>query len=157
MQKSITIPYEELPIEALTKDDRELISNAKEALLTAYCPYSKFHVGAAVRLESGAVVRGSNQENAAYPSGLCAERVALFAAGAQYPGMAVATLAVVGAVVGPAGIDYLPALPCGACRQVMAETESRQCREMRILAYRSESEIWIFSGVESLLPFAFSM
>ncbi|MCF0211932.1 MAG: cytidine deaminase, partial [Bacteroidales bacterium] len=55
------------------------------------------------------------------------------------------------------GIDYLPALPCGACRQVMAETESRQCREMRILAYRSESEIWIFSGVESLLPFAFSM
>ncbi len=138
----------------LSASDRELVEAAIEATGTAYAPYSHFHVGAALRLATGEIVRGSNQENLAYPSGLCAERTALFGASAAHPGAVFESLAI-------AGRDsegrLTQASPCGACRQVMAEYESRQQQKMRILTYQSEDKISIFEGVESLLPFIFAM
>ena len=116
----------------LTKEQRELIDIAKEQTGRAYCPYSHYHVGAALLLENGAIIRGCNQENAAYPSGLCAERSALFSAGAQYPEQPV----------------------CGACRQVMIETEHRYGKPMEVLLY-GEEETYIFSCAADLLPLIF--
>jgi len=154
MQKTKTIHYQEMPMSELSASDRELVEAAIEATGTAYAPYSHFHVGAALRLATGEIVRGSNQENLAYPSGLCAERTALFGASAAHPGAVFESLAI-------AGRDsegrLTQASPCGACRQVMAEYESRQQQKMRILTYQSEDKISIFEGVESLLPFIFAM
>lgn len=134
--------------------DKLLLDAAIEAADTAYAPYSNFYVGAALRLDDGTIVKGSNQENIAYPSGLCAERTALFAAGAQYSGHTVEAMAVVGR--NRQGV-LTAASPCGACRQVMAEVESRQGKKLRVICYFSESKIMIFEGVECLLPFVFSM
>lgn len=149
-----TIEYEEVRLAALDDDDRQLMAAAIEATNSAYAPYSHFHVGAAARLADGTVVCGSNQENVAYPSGMCAERTALFAAGAQHAGQPVVALAIVGRT--PEGA-LTAALPCGACRQVMAEQRMRQSEALRVLCYRDEDKIWLFADVEALLPFAFSM
>lgn len=154
IEKRRMIVYEERTMEELSDADRELLDAAIEAADTAYAPYSKFHVGAALRLSDGKVVKGSNQENIAYPSGLCAERTALFSAGVQYPGASVEALAIVGR---DCNGQLVAASPCGACRQVMAEQQSRQKREMRVICYHSRDKILLFSGVESLLPFAFAM
>lgn len=154
MEKTQIIHYQETTFAQLSDSDRQLMQAAIEATATAYAPYSHFHVGAALRLADGTLVRGSNQENIAYPSGLCAERTAFFAAGAQYPDQAVDSMAIVGR--NPEG-RLVPASPCGACRQVMAEQESRQHQKLRVLCYHSEDKIWIFEGVESLLPFSFVM
>ena len=154
MQKELTIRYEEMPLTELTASDRQLMQAAIQATETAYAPYSHFHVGAAVLLDDGTIVCGSTQENIAYPSGLCAERTALFAAAAQHPGKVVTALAIVGR-------DHTGKLtvasPCGACRQVMAEQETRQGKKLRVLCYHSDNKIAIFDGVESLLPFIFTM
>jgi len=136
----------------LTTEDKSLIDQAKEATKRSYSPYSSFRVGAAVRLEDGTIVTGANQENAAYPSGTCAERTALFYAGAQYPEQAVECLAIA-AYSNNQFIDT-PIAPCGACRQVMLETEQRFKKEMRILLY-SEKEIYELSSASSLLPIQF--
>ena len=152
MRKQEIIDYEVLPMAELTIEDRELMLAAIAACDTAYAPYSKFHVGAAVRMSDGTIVRGSNQENVAYPSGLCAERTALFAASATYPGKAMESIAIVGR-----NPDLTAASPCGACRQVMAEQESKQGKKMRVLCYHSEDKIVIFEGIKSLLPFVFTM
>lgn len=154
MDKTQTIHYQECSMSELSESDKLLLDAAIEAADTAYAPYSNFHVGAALRLDDGTIVKGSNQENIAYPSGLCAERTALFAAGAQYPGRSVETLAIVGR--NQQGI-LTAASPCGACRQVMAEVESRQCKKLSVICYFSETKILIFEGVECLLPFVFSM
>ena len=138
----------------LAAADRELMEAAIEATATAYAPYSNFHVGAAARMADGTIVKGSNQENIAYPSGLCAERTALFAASAQHPGTAVEALAIVGR--NPEGM-LTAASPCGACRQVMAEQQMRQDKKLRILCYQTDGKILVFEGVESLLPFVFAM
>jgi cytidine deaminase len=137
---------EELPMEA-----RQLMECAMESAHKAYAPYSKFHVGAAVLLADGTMVQGSNQENIAYPSGLCAERTALFSASAQYPEQAVVALAVVGHFEG----EYTEASPCGACRQVMAEYELRYGNKLTIFCYLKGGRIRRIEGVESLLPFGF--
>ena len=123
--KELVINYEEYGCaEELSPDDRQLLDSALEAIGGAYAPYSHFKVGAAVRLDDGTVVRGANQENAAYPSGLCAERTAMFAAAAQYPGRKLVALAVICEQDGML-LDS-PGAPCGACRQVMAQYE-REC------------------------------
>lgn len=136
----------------LNEEDRALIDQAKEATKTSYSPYSSFKVGAALRLNNGVVVTGSNQENAAYPSGTCAERTALFYAGAQYPDQPAECLAIA-AYSNNEFIDT-PIAPCGACRQVMLETEQRFKQSMRILLY-SDEEIYELSSASSLLPIQF--
>lgn len=137
----------ELPAEA-----RSLMEKAIAATATAYVPYSHFRVGAAVLLADGTVVTGSNQENIAYPSGLCAERTALFSASAQYPDKAVTALAVVGR---DAAGRLVEASPCGACRQVLSEYETRYGSPITVFLYMKEGRIRRVEGVNSLLPFSF--
>lgn len=137
----------------LDNNDRELLELAREATYRSYAPYSHFSVGAAARLANGAVVCGNNQENAAYPSGICAERTTLFYANAQYPDQAVDTLAI--AARNERG-EFLqqPIPPCGACRQVMLETEARFHRPMRILLFGTEG-VYEVKRVGDLLPLSF--
>ena len=153
MEKTLTLHYEECPLNDLSKEDRKLIDSAIDATTTAYAPYSNFHVGAALLLDDGTIVKGSNQENIAYPSGLCAERTALFSAGVSHPDRAVKALAIVARNTDG---QLVAALPCGACRQVMAEQQSRQGNQMRVICYSSEESVLVFDGVESLLPFGFA-
>lgn len=152
--KSLTIEYEEYySLDELDARDRELVMAAIDAVGGSYAPYSHFNVGAAVRLEGGVIVRGANQENAAYPSGLCAERTAMFSASAQNPGLKFESLAVVCA---PGGVlNREPGYPCGACRQVMAQYERESGQPMRIIVAGSE-RVQIFNGVEALMPFIFT-
>lgn len=136
----------------LSEEQRSLIEIAKEQTERSYCPYSHYHVGAAVRLANGVIIRGCNQENAAYPSGLCAERSALFAAGAQYPDEAVEQLAI--ACYTGGHFTQEPGSPCGACRQVMTETEHRYGGKMQVLLYGA-NETYVFDSAADLLPLIF--
>ena len=136
----------------LNDEQREVVEIAKEQTRHSYCPYSHFHVGAAAKLANGVVIRGCNQENAAYPSGLCAERSALFAAGAQYPDQPVTRLAI--ACYTDGHFTKEPGSPCGACRQVMLETEHRYGGKMEVLLY-GEDEIYVFDSAVDLLPLIF--
>ena len=136
----------------LTDEQRALIEVAKEQTKHSYCPYSQFHVGAAVKLANGEVIRGCNQENAAYPSGLCAERTALFAAGAQYPDQPVNQLAI--ACYTDGHFTKEPGSPCGACRQVMVETEHRYGGKMEVLLY-GDDPTYVFESAADLLPLIF--
>lgn len=137
----------------LTSEDQTLMKAACEATQRSYAPYSHFSVGAAARLANGEVVCGSNQENTAYPSGICAERTTLFYANSRYPDQAVTTLAI--AARNERG-EFLasPIPPCGACRQVMLETEKRFRHPMRILLYGTQG-IYELQGVGDLLPLSF--
>ena len=147
-------PYTVYESEAeLDPKDVELLRLAHEATKSSYAPYSKFHVGAAARLANGKFVTGCNIENAAYPSGLCAERVALFAAQAQYPDVAVESLAIT-ARSGSKTIDE-PVAPCGGCRQVMVETEQRSKQPLRVLCQGETGPVFVFDGIASLMPFIF--
>lgn len=139
--------------EDLPADDKVLMDKASAAQASAYAPYSLFKVGAAVRLRNGMVITGSNQENAAYPSGLCAERVALFNAQSQYPDVPVDAIALTAASEDFRMAD--PVSPCGACRQVMAEHESRHHNKMRVIMGSNDSKIWAVNGIENLLPLKF--
>lgn len=136
----------------LDENDRQLIDAAKEATLRSYAPYSRFAVGAAALLENGKIITGTNQENAAYPSGTCAERTTLFYANSEYPDQAVVTLAI--AAKSPDGFLEKPIPPCGSCRQVLLETEQRYKHPMRILLY-SKNEIYLLHGTKNLLPLSF--
>ena len=136
----------------LSDEQRQLLTIAKEQTKCSYCPYSQFHVGAAVLLQNGEIVRGCNQENAAYPSGICAERSALFAAGASYPEQPVLRLAI--ACYTGGHFTEEPQAPCGACRQVMLETEHRYGQKMEVLLY-GEKEIYVFESAADLLPLVF--
>ena len=143
--------YENL--DELDPRDAELMRLAHEATKSSYAPYSNFHVGAAVRLANGAIVTGNNIENAAYPSGLCAERVTMFAAMAQYPGVAFEALALTAhsatKTIGE------PVAPCGACRQVMVEVEQQSKQALRVMCQGETGPIMVFDGIESLMPFIF--
>ncbi len=139
--------YDELP------EKLELLKEAAlEAAENAYAPYSNFQVGAAVLLENGTVVKGSNQENAAYPSGLCAERVALFYAHSTYPNMPIDTLAVVAVSEGEIVEEISP---CGGCRQVMLEYESKFNKAFN-LALFNENFVYLFEKASDLLPLTFT-
>jgi cytidine deaminase len=141
-------------MDELTPDEQHLLQLAIEATGRSYAPYSKFCVGAAVRLGNGIELSGSNQENAAYPSGLCAERTVLFYAGAQYPDIPVRMLAI--AARGTDGeLTDEPTGPCGACRQVIIESETRAGNPIRILLY-GKKYVYVIDGVSPLMPLTFS-
>ncbi len=133
---------------------KEMIQYAKEATKTAYAPYSLFKVGASVRLSNGEIIKGSNQENVAYPSGLCAERVALYAASSQYPYEEVESIAVT--VDHHFDSEDEVFSPCGACRQVMAEIEAKSGKELEIIVHAPNGITRIFKGITQLLPFSFN-
>ncbi len=151
---SIEIPVKVCAYDELDEQDRMLIDKAKEMTRHSYAPFSHFSVGAAARLGNGIVVTGSNQENVAFPSGLCAERTALFYANSQYPDVPVLTLAIA-ARNADGGFTAGPATPCGACRQVMAEVQKRNGKPLRVLLYGTEGTYCI-DNVDHLLPLSFS-
>ncbi|MCL2727462.1 MAG: cytidine deaminase [Bacteroidales bacterium] len=136
----------------LEKADQELLSSAVQATLGAYTPYSHFKVGAAVRMSNGIIVTGNNQENAAYPSGLCAERTALFYAHSQYPHLAVEAMAIAAQSGGAQTAD--PVYPCGACRQVMLESQKRAGKPVRVIMGGAQ-KIQVVENVGDLLPLGF--
>ena len=141
-------------MDELSAEEQHLVNLAIEATGRSYAPYSNFHVGAAVRLENGENIIGCNQENAAYPSGLCAERTALFSAGAQYPNVGVEMLAI--AARGTDGeLQYEPVGPCGSCRQVIVESETRAGHPIRILLYGRKC-VYVIDGIKKLMPLMFS-
>lgn len=137
----------------LTAPERELLNQARMAMGRAYAPYSNFSVGAALRLNDGLVITGNNQENAAYPSGLCAERVAMFYASSQYPGVPVTDMAII-ASSSKFDLSY-PVAPCGSCRQVMLEYELNQDSEINLIFCGTSGRIVRLQGVRKLLPFYF--
>ena len=151
--KAITINVLETnTLSDLEQTEQQLLSLALHATSGAYTPYSHFQVGAAVRLSDGTVITGSNQENAAYPSGLCAERTALFWAQAQYPHLAIEALAVAAVTNGEQTAE--PVYPCGACRQVMIECQKRWGKSMRIIMGGTQ-KVQIVECAGDLLPLAF--
>jgi len=141
-------------IDELPESDATLLLEAGKAADNAYAPYSHFNVGAAVLLENGAIIQGNNQENVAYPSGLCAERVALFSVGAHHPNIPVKAIAIT-AKSEHFDIDE-PLAPCGACRQVMVEYEKKYGQNIRIILRGEEGKIHIINSVSDILPLSFS-
>lgn len=139
--------------EKVPGNDEMLIKNAQQAIEASYAPYSQFHVGAAILLADGQIIKGSNQENAAYPSGMCAERVAIFQAKSTYPESNIVSIAIA------AKADYFeieaPITPCGACRQVIAEMQNRQSSKIRIIMKGQNGSTYITDGIENLLPLMF--
>jgi len=140
-------------LEELPGDVKKLMMEAHKARENAYAPYSKFSVGAAIQLDTGDVVTGSNQENASYPSGLCAERTAIYYAGAQYPNATIARIAVT------AGSNIKPTLtpipPCGACRQAIAEYEVKQEIPIEIYFMGTSGKVVKSTSLADLLPLVF--
>jgi len=140
---------DELPAEV-----KELMQAAIEARDNAYAPYSKFNVGAAILLDNNEVITGSNQENAAYPSGLCAERTAIFSASVQFPNEIIETIAI--AAKPKEAIDFIAISPCGSCRQVMSEYENKQEKSIRVIMEGESKSIYILSSIADLLPLKFT-
>jgi len=140
-------------LEELPQTDRHLMEEAITAREQAYAPYSGFKVGAAILLENDQIVLGNNQENASYPSGLCAERVAVYQAGARFPGLTIRAIAISSAS------EHLdvnkPAAPCGNCRQAIAEYENRQLEGIRILMMGATGPVYQCHSIADLLPLAF--
>ena len=151
--KEIKIAYREYgSVSELDTEENGLALAAIDAMKSAYAPYSGFNVGAAVMFEDGEIVRGSNQENAAYPSGLCAERTALFYASASRPDKAMAAIAIAAGQNGE--LCSSPATPCGACRQVMAQYQTKSRRSMKVILTGAD-KVWVFDKVDDLLPLIF--
>jgi len=151
-KKTIETKLEIYSFEELDMSYQFLIHKAKEQVQKAYAPYSGFHVGAAIELENGEIITGCNQENSAYPSGLCAERVAMFYANAQFPDVAVKSLAIAAFTNGK--FLELPVTPCGSCRQVLLETEMRFEKDVTIILYGTK-EVYLLENVKQLLPLCF--
>lgn len=141
-------------VDELPDDEQTLVEHARMASDVAYAPYSRYRVGAALKLSDGRMVIGSNQENVAYPSGMCAERVAFFAAGAQFPGKKIEKVAIIAQ-----SDDFMvsePVAPCGACRQSMSEYEFRQESNIRLLLVSQQGKVLAIESVKSLLPLIFN-
>lgn len=138
----------------LPTEFQDLVLQAKKALKSSYSPYSGFGVGAALKLANEEIVLGSNQENIAYPSGLCAERVAIFSAGTNYPDTEIETIAIIAKSLH--GDVTEPVTPCGACRQVMIEIETKQSKPITVIMAGSNDEVWVSKSVNNLIPFYFS-
>jgi len=154
-ESSIQISVQIFPdFTTLESPDALLLEAAHTAALHAYAPYSNFRVGAAVRLSNGQILTGSNQENASFPAGICAERVTLSAASATYPGMAVTDLALT--YINKSGNSGRPISPCGICRQTLVEYEQRFGQSIRLILGGISGEIYIILRATDLLPFAFS-
>lgn len=137
----------------LPKTVKELMKVASEARLKAYAPYSNFSVGAAILLENGEIITGSNQENASFPSGLCAERTAIYYAGAKFPNSIIKTMAIIAGSQNHKTIIPIP--PCGACRQAIAEYEIKQAQPIELYFMGEEGEIIKSNSLANLLPLLF--
>jgi len=137
----------------LPKKDALLMQAALKSMESAYAPYSNFKVGAALLLDNGEIVSGNNQENAAYPSGLCAERVAIFYAGAKYPNQKILKMAI--AASSDSKPTHVPVPPCGACRQSVLEYETKQKQKIEILFMGKEGSVAKAAGMIDLLPLGF--
>jgi cytidine deaminase len=148
------LEFEVFQQEELNAQDLGLLKKAREATNTSYAPYSGFNVGAALLLEDGTIISGSNQENAAYPSGMCAERTALFFAGANYMGKKILSIAI--AARHSDSSLYMNVAPCGSCRQAMLEYENLQNLPVRILMQNADNKIFISPSVENILPIKFT-
>lgn len=151
-EKELKIQYQIAELSELSETEQELVKKAMDATNHAYANYSHFYVGAACLLADGKMVIGANQENAAFPSGLCAERSAIFGAQSYYPELAITTLAI--AARNENGFLKSPISPCGTCRQVILEMEDRYQQPVRILLY-GENGIFCFHSIKDLLPFSF--
>jgi len=154
INKEIKIAFEDYQsIDELQPADKALCLEAVKALATSHSPYSKFRVGVAMRLQSGKILYASNQENVAYPSGLCAERVALFHWGANHSDDPIQSIAIT------AHTDSFelikPVTPCGACLQVLAEYENMQDKAIDVMLYCQKGQVWKTNGIQSFLPFLF--
>ncbi len=153
-EMTIKSTIREAQMDELTDQERALIEQAIEGTNRSYAPYSHFHVGAAILLQNGVTFIGCNQENAAFPAGICAERSAIFAAGAQYPDQPVVLLAITAR--GKDGeLIAEPASPCGTCRQVLIETETRFHHPVRILLY-GRNRVFVMDGIKELMPLSFT-
>lgn len=152
IHKIIETKFSILSYEELSVEEKNIVEKSKEQVSKAYAPYSNFHVGATVLLANSEIFSGSNQENAAYPSGLCAERVAMFYANAQYPNVPVKMLAIAAHTNGK--FMETPITPCGACRQALLETEVRFDQDITVLLYGSEG-IYKLENIKSLMPLSF--
>ena len=152
--KTILVPDQVLSYDELTPGDASLVESARQATARSYAPYSKFRVGAAISLDNGEIVEGSNQENVAYPSGTCAERSACFYAHSRYPEARFRKIAI--AARGPDGeFTTVPTAPCGACRQALLEYEVLAGRPVEVLL-AGRSRVFRLPSVASLLPLAFT-
>jgi len=139
---------QELPV-----SDRDLLREARQAVSGSHAPYSRYHVGAAVRLANGRVITGSNQENMSFPAGLCAERVAVFAAASSYPETPVEAIAITAVSDGFEVAE--PVSPCGVCRQAIVEYEMKFGNLIRLILSGQTGRVFIFNGMSTLLPLAF--
>lgn len=157
MPKDITLQFtlkEYASFDDLPLIDQELMKAARLITGQAYAPYSNFWVGAAIRLKSGVVITGTNQENAAYPSGLCAERSAVYWAGANYPAEIIDTIAIAARQAN--ALEYIPVTPCGACRQALSEYENRQETNIRMIMEAPGGKFFEVPSIDTLLPLKFS-
>ena len=151
--RKLEIFYKACQLDELDDKDRELIEAARKATYTSYAPYSHFSVGAAVRLTNDVVVQGSNQENAAFGAGTCAERCTMFYANAQYADESITTIAI--AARGTDGnFTQAPISPCGVCRQALIEAQQRSGDKLRVLMY-GQHEIYVIDSISDMLPFQF--
>jgi cytidine deaminase len=140
-------------VHELQSADGELLEKAKNAIAGSYAPYSRYHVGAAVKLANGEIITGSNQENMSFPAGLCAERVAVFAASSNFPGVPVASIAI--SAISDEFEVCEPVPPCGMCRQAIVEYEMKYNNKIRIILGGHSGKVFVFQGMSSLLPLAF--
>ena len=152
-QINITTKITVYSYDECTEIEKKLIDAAKEATSNSYAPYSNFCVGAALLLENGQIITGNNQENAAYPSGLCAERTAVFYANAQFPDQKIVAMAIAAFYNGDFTLEMTA--PCGSCRQVFLEVETRYKSDVRILMYNRKNEVYIAESMNSLMPLSF--
>ena len=152
-QFEITIKVEVLGYDELNSDEEQLALLAREATERSYAPYSNFRVGAAIALDNGEIVSGANQENVAYPSGICAERTALFYAGATFPGVSVEALAIAACFEGK--LCEKAVSPCGACRQVMSEMIRRYKQDFDVIMVGGKETVVVKAS--DLLPFSFAI
>jgi cytidine deaminase len=155
MLKEITIPIEEFENDTfLNTSDQELLARARQTTVNAYAPYSGFKVAAAGKLVDGTVVTGTNQENASYPVGICAERTLLSAISAMYPNMKIETIAIT--YDNPGGDSSNPVAPCGICRQTLVEYEIRNEGPIRLILAGNSGKVIVIERASSLLPLSFS-
>ncbi len=153
--KELKIVYKELALDELNAVQKNLIKLAIAATQQAYAPYSEFYVGCALQMRTGEVLSGSNQENAAYPSGLCAERTAIYHAGHTYPNGTIIEIAI--AARSDKWKTENPVIPCGACMQAMIEYEKKQGSLIKLLLYGNDAKIYQLSGIKDLMPFQFEL
>jgi len=150
---TVTSEYEELAWDELPITSQQVLMRARQISEKAYAPYSGFHVGAAVRLESGEIVQASNQENISFPVGVCAERLVLGYAGANFPDLAIEEIAIVAKRKGDK--EWAGVSPCGLCRQAINEAEMRFQNEITLLIQKPNGNVLRFKGIQTLLPFKF--